>query len=551
MLIKKLPKICYIDNESTKPFHVRRLLKEIAHEVDFFSNSQEAKAAIRTTDYPLLIVNGSQSRIADGTLKTLLGEIKQLLQQSEDSTRIAALTDSTNKETLKILQHMGVSIALKQPVSEAQLEKMLHHTRQENSPFLTLIDELGNTNQTATETVTETVTTQPRQEPVSASQKKAESVAKVETVVRKKAVETKSAPQKKPVQKEKKKGVGPLLILGLGLGLLIGLGVFWNTFQNLTEPKITTVLRGPIEERVLLDGIVALKGASDVFAQSDQRVKSIEVSDGTKVKKGDVILRFDASDFEQSVNRSQSRLRKLKNKIDKSADRVKRMKEALEFGAVSERSVQDAQTELDKLLAEKRTLESRVRSAQSNLQQLELVAPGGGIVTKVKTSVGAKISAGDLLYSFASEEEKELKIVVPQNRATLFQIGQPVQMQAHPNWRGQLARFVKKDGVIEAAYLSLGTLSKIVSVGEQLKVDVFLGKNPDALLVPRATVYRQGETWFVAVVEQGKARHKVVDLGLQNLTHVQVLSGLREGQSLVVGEGGVPEEGSRVRQPVQ
>jgi HlyD family secretion protein len=66
------------------------------------------------------------------------------------------------------------------------------------------------------------------------------------------------------------------------------------------------------------------------------------------------------------------------------------------------------------------------------------------------------------------------------------------------------------------------------------------------LKVPAGALFRQGDGWAVFTVENGRARARAVTVGHRNPDEAEVLSGLEQGDTVIVHPGDRVEEGVRV-----
>jgi HlyD family secretion protein len=67
------------------------------------------------------------------------------------------------------------------------------------------------------------------------------------------------------------------------------------------------------------------------------------------------------------------------------------------------------------------------------------------------------------------------------------------------------------------------------------------------LKVPSGALFRNGDRWSVFRMEEGRARLREVRLGHRNPSEVEILSGLREGDKVVLHPGDQVKDGVRVR----
>ena len=68
----------------------------------------------------------------------------------------------------------------------------------------------------------------------------------------------------------------------------------------------------------------------------------------------------------------------------------------------------------------------------------------------------------------------------------------------------------------------------------------------DVLKVPVGSLFRRGDDWAVFVVEDGRARLQIVELGQRNSDEAQIVSGLDAGQATVLHPPDTLADGARV-----
>jgi HlyD family secretion protein len=82
--------------------------------------------------------------------------------------------------------------------------------------------------------------------------------------------------------------------------------------------------------------------------------------------------------------------------------------------------------------------------------------------------------------------------------------------------------------------------------GYRVEARVVLWRQDDVLKVPVGCLFRQGEEWAVFVVDAGRARRQVVQLGQRNENEGEITSGLEAGATLVLHPPDTLTDGTRV-----
>jgi HlyD family secretion protein len=84
--------------------------------------------------------------------------------------------------------------------------------------------------------------------------------------------------------------------------------------------------------------------------------------------------------------------------------------------------------------------------------------------------------------------------------------------------------------------------------GYRVEVRVVIWESSSVLKVPTSALFRHGEKWAVYVLEAGRARRTVIELGRQTGQSAQVSAGLAEGTRVILHPGDTLVDGARVRE---
>ncbi|WP_331346583.1 efflux RND transporter periplasmic adaptor subunit [Cellvibrio sp. UBA7661] len=87
------------------------------------------------------------------------------------------------------------------------------------------------------------------------------------------------------------------------------------------------------------------------------------------------------------------------------------------------------------------------------------------------------------------------------------------------------------------------------SLGDAYRVEArfILWEGENILQIPASALFRQGDEWRCYVIEQGRAKQRVVNLGRRSGLQVEIASGLNEGERVLLYPGQNIQQGSRVK----
>ena len=201
-----------------------------------------------------------------------------------------------------------------------------------------------------------------------------------------------------------------------------------------------------------------------------------------------------------------------------------------------------------------------IRRAQAELggiaqlqSSLQLLSPVDGVVTAREAEPGATVVAGQAVLRLADPARLWVRVRVDQARAQGVLVGQAadITLRSAPGRAlpGKVMRIeLQSDAVTEERIVNVAfdPAPSQLYLGELAEVDIHLAGARNVLTVPRAAVTHRNNQAGVWQAVDGQARFKPVQLGAQTAERAQIVSGLAEGDSLIVYSAKQLDEAMRV-----
>jgi RND family efflux transporter MFP subunit len=218
-------------------------------------------------------------------------------------------------------------------------------------------------------------------------------------------------------------------------------------------------------------------------------------------------------------------------------EQAKEEVEELRAGGESE-ALRAARTAYEAALAE-------VEGVQTDLNAATLRAPFGGVVLAMYVQEGYWVQPSDSILFLADPRELRVIAQVTEIDVPKLAVGQEVRItfDAYPGqlYRGEVLSLpMRGQGQGGLSYYQIETSLQAegadIRLGMLANVRVVIGEQHDVLTVPAAAlVYRTSEEIVVMVRgADGRAREQQVQIGLNDGILAEVLSGLSEGQTVLV-----------------
>jgi RND family efflux transporter MFP subunit len=377
--------------------------------------------------------------------------------------------------------------------------------------------------------------------------------------------------------------------IGLGaiatVALLIGFGTWTHASRSAAAvgvletrknavPNVLTMTvkedKGP--RTIELPGNMAAFDNATLFARATGYISVRNVDIGSRVHKGDVLALIAAPDLDQQLDQAKALLVQLQAAVEQAqanAD-LGRVTSARTSRLVAQGWSSQQQGDQDRLHFASQTAAVAVakanvvaqQAAVKRLEQLagfeEITAPFDGVITGRFIDVGSLVTAdaasGTPLFSIARTDVLRVQIYVPQAAFFGIKDGDPatVTVPELPNrvFEGKVAR--------NARALAAGTRTLLTEVDVDNKegtltaglygiVHLQIRRQNPVVLIPSQAVIFNKEGLSAAVVSGGKVELRKLELESDNGSDVEVRTGLKPGDRVILSPPTNVTDGMRVQ----
>jgi len=192
-----------------------------------------------------------------------------------------------------------------------------------------------------------------------------------------------------------------------------------------------------------------------------------------------------------------------------------------------------------------------VRDLEERLESAHGTAPFDGTLYSLPIRQGDFVKAGDLLAELADLHHVRIRAFIDEPELGQIDVNQSVEIlwDAHPDrvWNGKtevLPKQVVTRGTRNVGELICSVTNDRLDLLPNTTVDVriHISERPSALVVPRGSVFIEGDKRYVFRVEDNRLHRRPIKVGISNPTKIEVLSGLNEGDLVALpGEASLKE----------
>ena len=328
----------------------------------------------------------------------------------------------------------------------------------------------------------------------------------------------------------------------------------------------------------------------EVHAKVAGYVKQILVDVGDRVKTGQTLAILEVPEMSDDVARAAASQKRSEAEVQHAKDELAQAQASYEASHLTYQRLSDvskqranlvAQQEIDDAHAKDLAAEANVSAANSALAaarqgvQVSLVdqqrtntmlayskitAPFAGVISKRYADTGAMIQAGTSsqtqampLVRLSQIDLLRLVLPVPEEIVAHIRLGEAVEVRVpslNRTFLGKVSRFS------DTVATSTRTMETEVDVpnptltlvpGMYAEANLTLDHRAKALAIPLMSISTQGDQTSVFVVnDQHKVEERQVKLGIQTANRAEVISGLHDGDLVVVGNRSQIQQGLQV-----
>jgi RND family efflux transporter MFP subunit len=329
----------------------------------------------------------------------------------------------------------------------------------------------------------------------------------------------------------------------------------------------------------------------DLMAKVSGYLKSINVDIGDQVREGQILATLEIPEMEDDRTRAAAAVQAADADVATARDDLRRATASHEIAHLSYARIEDVNKQEAGLVpiqdidvvhshdleaeAQLAMAQSRLRSAEQHSQMAiseqarvqtlqkytQIVAPFSGVITKRYANTGSMIQAGTSSQTQAMPVVRlsqnnllRLMLPVPESDVPLIHNGETVQVGVSSigkNFPGRITRFSKS---VQTSTRTMDTEVDIPNPGFALvpgmyaEVVLRAEQHSNALSVPTDAIDRTGKSTSAYTVDSSGVIHiSQVKIGIETPQQIEVLSGLKEGDTVIVGRHSGLQDGTKVR----
>lgn len=318
--------------------------------------------------------------------------------------------------------------------------------------------------------------------------------------------------------------------------------------------ELSKVNRKSLNSYLVLNGTVEPEKSIKVYTRLSAFVDTLVKEEGDMVKAGDTLAILDDSEIQISYKQSKIQLELAKLNLDDEEKNFERNKELMKKELISEKDFQTSETVFRKAKLEYSNKEEDYRNLSLQLSFTRIKAQNSGYITERLVEKGDKVALNQHVFTIEDFDPLLVKVFVP----TSDVIKLKKQMKA--DIKSDILKNIIFNGRIKLINpridVQSGTVKVTIEVfdktfklkpGMFVEVKIIIGEKENIIVIPKKSIVYKRDKKYVFVFDKGKVMRREVETGITEEDDIEINSGLKEGEKIIVVGVEALKEGNRVK----
>ena len=285
------------------------------------------------------------------------------------------------------------------------------------------------------------------------------------------------------------------------------------------------IKQSTISENVEVPGSLRPSEETEIRAEVGGRIVLMNVKEGSVVQKGTLLVKL----FDEDLK---AQLKKLRVQLQIKEKTEERNRELLEISGISQQDYDLSTLEVENLRAD-------IETTQIAISKTEIRAPYRGVVGLRNISLGSYISPSDIVTTIRQVDKLKLEFSVPEKYAKDIGRGYAVKFRVDGGRQEHTATVIATENNVDQNTRTLQVRAVVGGNNPELvpgvfaKVNLQLGKNESALLVPTQAVIPNIRNKQVVLLRGQNALFTVVETGMRDSAYIEILHGVNVGDTVI------------------
>ncbi|MBI4962804.1 MAG: efflux RND transporter periplasmic adaptor subunit [Desulfomonile tiedjei] len=311
------------------------------------------------------------------------------------------------------------------------------------------------------------------------------------------------------------------------------------------KPLVVTqaVQTGEISSTLELTGSIEATRVARLASPAEGPVCNCNLREGDPVKEGEKVLSIGRKKATEAL------LLSAKQDVKTEQEELARIEQLVESGAIPKDQLDLARTKYHRATAQR-------EKVKESSDDYDITAPWDGIISKVMVADGNYVVPRTVMVEIFDPKSLVVRTAVPEGQSQELRLGMDVavKLDAYKGkaFGGKISRiYPELDRRMRTRAVEVEVVDPVDLVpGMFARLSLNLRTLKDALAVPSEAVIVTPKGLRVAyVIEEGKALQRKITTGIEGGGNIEILSGIKAGEQIVVAGNEKLKDGMEIRLP--
>jgi membrane fusion protein, multidrug efflux system len=280
-----------------------------------------------------------------------------------------------------------------------------------------------------------------------------------------------------------------------------------------------------LNDNIEVPGTLLPAEETQLRSEVSGRIIKLNIVEGTTVQQGTILVKLFDNDLQAQLN-------KLKVQLQIAIKTQERQRELLTINGISQQEYDLTALQVDNLNAD-------IEAVKIDISKTEIRAPYTGKIGLRNVSLGTYLSTNDVVATIRQVTKMKIEFSIPEKYAQYIAEGYKVKFKIDGSSNEHAAVVLATENGVDQSTRTLRVRAHVTGDHPELvpgifaKVNLQLGNNAKALLVPTQAVLPQARNKQVILLRKDSAQFVVVETGIRDSAFVQILSGLKQGDTVI------------------
>ena len=323
--------------------------------------------------------------------------------------------------------------------------------------------------------------------------------------------------------------------------------------ESETVVPVTTVAAatGDIRATITVTGTVTAAPDADqvVIAPQTARIAEIPRAEGDRVRKGDLLVRFEIPELVADVATKRAEVTRAQARLTNAVAAQTRAHDLFDRGVAARKEVEDADRDLVDARAGITEAQATLGASESSAARSTVRARFDGVVAKRFHNPGDLVEpvAADPVLRVVDPRRLEVTALVPIPDVPRIIVGATGELRNSTGSPPIALKVISRPAAVDPGTAAVPirlafAIPDVAPIGTPVQVVINTEEHRNVVLVPSQALLREADETAVFIANGDKAERRVVTVGLSDDEHTEILTGVKAGEPVIVkGQAGLPD----------